>query len=54
VLAPAVAAVLPLLVGRGLARQAHRNQAARRELEAYLDWLVADAGLPLSSRRQPC
>lgn len=50
-LAPAaVAAVLPLLVGGGLARQAQRNQAARRELEAYLDWLVVDAGLPRPSR----
>jgi len=42
----ALAAVLPVVIGRGLARQAQRHHADRRELEAYLDWMMADAGMP--------
>jgi hypothetical protein len=38
----AVAAVLPVLVTGGLARQVQRLQADRRELDAYLRWLLAD------------
>ena len=51
-LAPAaLATVLPVLVARGLARQARRNHAARQELEAYLDWILADAGMPAPAAR---
>ena len=45
-----LATVLPVLVARGLARQARRN-AARQELEAYLDWILADAGMPAPAAR---
>ena len=51
-LAPAaVGAVLLMIVGRGLAREAQRSHAARRELQAYLNWIAADTGLRALARR---
>jgi hypothetical protein len=39
----AIAAVLPGLVAGGLARECRRAHAARRQTNAYLRWVLADA-----------
>jgi hypothetical protein len=44
-----LAAALLVCVTGWLAREGHRTHAARRRLEAYLQWMLADIGRPVSS-----
>jgi hypothetical protein len=47
--APLLAAVLLVSVTGGLAREGRRAHAARRQLDAYLQWMLADIGRPVRS-----
>ena len=42
--APLLAALLLVSVTGGLAREGRRVHAARRQLDAYLHWMLADIG----------
>lgn len=44
--APILAAGLLASVACGLAREGHRAHTARRRLDAYMQWMLADIGRP--------
>lgn len=46
---PVLAAALLVSVTGGLAREGHRAHAARRRLDAYMQWMLADIGRPARS-----
>jgi|GEM_PF-4226099 len=49
--AAAIAAVLQGLVAGGLARELQRAHAVRRDTDAYLRWVLAEAGGRVSPPR---